>query len=81
MMNLQSGLAVFPDIISISVCIKGLAGVFVPCFFVFFFFFKPSNSSVLGSSMISCHFVKPQLQSSTTYKESGTRNGTDYSLV
>lgn len=31
---------------------------------------KPINSSVLGSSMISYHFVKPHLQSSTIYKES-----------
>lgn len=67
MTSLQSSLAVFPDIINISVCIRGLGGGFVPCFFVFFFL-KPSNSSVLGSSVISCHFVKPQLQSSTTYK-------------
>lgn len=35
-----------------------------------FVFFKPSNRSGLGHSGITYHFVKPQGQSSTAYKES-----------
>lgn len=62
MMSLQSGLS---DVISMSMCIGGLG--FFPVFF--FSFSKPCNNCVLGSSVICCHFVKPQLQSSTTYKE------------